>query len=292
MLLDQVRLKATLADCAIGHTLFYHHSVPSTMPLAHALASDPAIRSGTVVVAEEQTAGRGRRQRRWETPLGQALLLSLIFKAPLPVAPPFFPMVAGLALRQGIIDYLPPLAALVGLKWPNDLLLGTGMADAGKVGGILIESSYRGAEVEAVIVGCGVNVLQEGSALPPTMPGAPPATSLRHFLQRQPALAALCPPLDRTDLLIALFQRWAHLYTDPNLAPTMIQTEWARHLWTLHHPVLVQSHDAQGQPIQITGQAVAVAPDGRLVVETATGERHVFAAGDVSVRLADPTHAT
>jgi BirA family biotin operon repressor/biotin-[acetyl-CoA-carboxylase] ligase len=284
MLFVQQKLTNALADCAVGHTLFYHHSVPSTMPIAQQLASEPAIRSGTLVVAEEQTAGRGRGERRWETPAGQALLFTLIFKAPLLAPPLFFPMLAGLALSQGLIDYLPPLAPVVGLKWPNDLLLGTTMADAGKVGGILIESRYRGAEVEAVLVGCGVNVLQEGNVLPPTPPGAPPATSLYHFLQRQPSLAAHCPPLDRTDLLIAICRRWGQLYSEAQLTPTALHERWSARLWTLRQPVIVQSTDTQGQAVQITGQAVAVTLDGRLVVETPDGERHRFAAGDVSVR--------
>lgn len=291
MLLDQQRLTNALADCAVGQPLFYQHSVPSTMPIAQALASDPAVRSGTLVVAEEQTAGRGRGERRWETPVGQALLFTLIFKPPLPVPPLFFPMLAGLALSQGLLDYLPSLAGVVGLKWPNDLLLGTTMADAGKVGGILIESRYRGAEVEAVLVGCGVNVLQEGTMLPPTPPGAPPATSVHHFLQRHPALAAQCPPLDRTDLLVAFCRRWTQLYNEPHLTPTILHERWLARLWTLHQPVVVQSTDAQGQPVQIVGQAVAVTLDGRLVVETPDGERHRFAAGDVSVRRPDATRA-
>ena len=291
MLLDQQRLTAALADCAVGHTLFYHHSVPSTMPIAQQLASDPAIRSGALVVAETQTAGRGRGERRWETPTGQALLFTLIFKAPLPVPPIFFPMLAGLAISQGLIDYLPSLAPVVGLKWPNDLLLGSTMRDAEKAGGILIESRYRGAEVEAVLVGCGVNVLQEGHALPPTPPGAPTATSLQHFLQRHPTLAAQCPPLDRTALLITICRRWAQLYCEQQLTPTVLHERWSARLWTLHQPVVVQSTDVQGQAVQVTGQAVAVTVDGRLVVETPDGERHRFAAGDVSVRRPEATLA-
>lgn len=287
MLLDQQKITTALADCVIGHTLFYHHSVPSTMPLAQQLASDPSVRSGAIVVAEEQTAGRGRGERRWETPPGQALLFTVIFKAPLPLPPLFFPMLAGLAMSQGLIDYLPPLAPMVGLKWPNDLLLGTTMADAGKVGGILIESRYRGAAVEAVLVGCGVNVLQQGSALPPTPPGAPPATSLHHFLHRHPLPAADDPPLDRTALLITLCRRWGQLYSEPQLTPTLLHERWSARLWTLRQPVVVQSTDAQGEALQVTGQAVAVTLDGRLVVETPDGERHRFAAGDVSVRRPD-----
>lgn len=288
MLLDQERIVAQLANCSTGHTLFYYQSVPSTMPLAHTLAADPAIRSGAIVVAEEQTAGRGRQQRRWETPLGQALLVSFLFKAPFPVPPIFFPMLSGLVMLQGIQWALPPLAPYLGLKWPNDLLLGTRMADAGKVGGILIESIYQGDSAAAVIVGCGINVSQAQNALPPTPPGAPPATSLQHFLQTRPDLAAACPSIDRTALLIQICQAWAQLNTDPTLTPATVQQRWAARLWTLQQQVVVQTTDAHGASVQLAGKAVAVTADGRLVVESATGERHRFTAGDVSVRAAAP----
>lgn len=287
MALDQARITAQLATCAVGHTVFYYDRVPSTMPIAQALADDTAIRSGAVVVAEEQTAGRGRRERRWETPAGQALLMSFLFKPPLPIAPPHFPMLAALAMLQGIGDYLPALVPYLGLKWPNDLLLGTDMAEAGKVGGILIESRYRGTTIEATIAGCGVNVLQAAAHLPPTPPGAPPATSLQHFLQSQPALAAECPSLDRTALFITICHRWAQLFTDVQLTPTTLHHAWSAHLWTLQQPVVVQSNNSQGDVIQISGIATAVTADGQLVVETATGERHYFAAGDVSLRRAE-----
>jgi len=286
MLLNPERLATELSTCAIGHTLFYHHTIPSTMPIAHQLAADPAIRTGAMVVAEEQSAGRGRLQRRWETPPSQALLVSFIFKPPVPVEPTHFPMLAGLAIMDGIASYLPPLAPYLGLKWPNDLLLGTNMADAGKVGGILIESVYRGNEVAALIVGCGVNVLQDRAALPETSPGAPVATSIKHFSATQPMPAKVGLPIDRTELLIHICRRWEELYTDPQLSAEKVHQRWSARLWTLQQPVRVQTTNRNGEPLQITGQAIAVASDGRLVVEDTVGTRHLFAAGDVSLRTA------
>ncbi|MBX3015874.1 MAG: biotin--[acetyl-CoA-carboxylase] ligase [Caldilineaceae bacterium] len=289
MLLEQERIHAQLADCPIGHTLFYYESIPSTMPIANQLAADPTVRSGAMVIAEEQTAGRGRLQRRWETPLGDALLVSFIFKAPFRVPPTHFSMLAGLAIQQGLAAYLPPLAPYLGLKWPNDLLLGTSWATAGKMVGILIEAVYRGDQAVAVIVGCGLNVMQSATALPQTPPGAPPATSLRHFLDHQPTLAAQCPPLNRTDLLVAICRTWAQIYLDPALTPALLQQRWAQQLWTLQQTVVVQTTAADGTATPLTGRAIAVTADGQLVVESANGERHSFAAGDVSLRLPDRT---
>ena len=278
--LDLEALRATLHGAPIGHTIHYHSSVTSTMPLAHALAADPTVRSGTIVVAEEQTAGRGRLQRRWETPPGTALLVSLLLKAPLPVEPTQVPMVAGLALVQACISWQPQLAGQVGLKWPNDLLLGRDPRRPAKVAGILVESSYRGSEVGHVVAGMGLNVLQMPEQLPQALPDAPPPTSLRHFLTTQMESTANAH-WDRTALLIALCRAWAELL-QPAQQPLLVD-KWRAHLWTLGQPVAVHGQGGAGV---IYGVAVDINGVGHLVVEEPTGQRHTFAAGDVSLRSA------
>ncbi|MEZ4614241.1 MAG: biotin--[acetyl-CoA-carboxylase] ligase [Caldilineaceae bacterium] len=318
--LDLPRIHAALQDCPVGHTVDYHLQVASTMPLAHQRATDPTVRSGTLVVAEEQTAGRGRRQRRWETPPGQALLISLILKPPLPFPIQQIPMAAGLVAVAAITKQLPELQGQVGLKWPNDLLIGHNMADAGKIGGILIESNFYGAALGHVIVGMGLNVQQAPAMLPQAPPGAPSATSLRHYMQSNGIETAENSKLDRTALLIALCQTWATLLDPTTLDPTQaaqtdatespnqifesnlvwqtatagsplaIVARWRHHLWTLGHKVAVQVADtAEGSvPPPICGTAVDVTNDGQLVVHADNGDVHTFDAGDVSVRMARP----
>ncbi len=105
-------------------------TVPSTQALARGLPV------GTVVLAEHQTAGRGRLDRRWETPPGAALLASWVLPAH-----PLAPLAAGVACAQACGER-------VRLKWPNDLLL-----DGGKVGGILVERTG-----DRCIVGTGINL--------------------------------------------------------------------------------------------------------------------------------------
>ena len=103
MQLDQERITSQLAHCALGHTLFYYASVPSTMPIAQELASDPAIRSGTVVVAEEQTAGRGRQERRWATSwLPRSMRAVLSSKRPFPWRHPTFLCWPGWPCSRGL----------------------------------------------------------------------------------------------------------------------------------------------------------------------------------------------
>ncbi len=81
-LLDLTRIAMSLNRSLVGHTIDYHASIPSTMHIAMELAALADTRSGTLVVAEEQTAGLGRLKRAWEAPASQALLLSLILKPP------------------------------------------------------------------------------------------------------------------------------------------------------------------------------------------------------------------
>src|SRR5690606_20736725 len=123
--LDQVR--CGLSTCSIGRILSYHTSLSSTMLVAHQLvrqAPSLASCSGTVVVAEEQTAGRGRLQRRWEAPPGRGLLTSIILAAEhLPDEPAQLPMITGLSALEALRETAPVLARHLWLKWPNDLLI-------------------------------------------------------------------------------------------------------------------------------------------------------------------------
>lgn len=306
--INQQQLAQALATAPIGHTIDYHERVESTMTLAHQRAADPSVRSGTMIIAEEQSAGRGRQQRRWETPPGQALLSSLILKAPLPVPLQQLPMAAGLAALAAIRSCFPALQTQVGLKWPNDLLLGHGMTDAGKVGGILVETSFFGSTLHHVIVGTGINVLQAATSLPPALPGAPVPTSLLSYLSRAnassaPLLTHSVPPVptigvpDRTALLMAFCQAWAQLLWPLRVsdgqageaaAPSIIE-QWRSQLWTLGQQVVIYgTAGADTLPkVLCQGIAVDVTADGYLLVRDACGKNHSFAAGDVSVRLPD-----
>jgi len=281
---DLTRLGHVLGHRSIGHTIAHYESVESTMPLAHHLAIEPATRSGTIVVADEQTAGRGRQARRWETPPRQALLTSLILKAPISFAPQELPMVAGLAIVDAVTSCWPALKGKVGLKWPNDLLLGATMMRARKFGGILIESSFYGANVNYFIVGMGINVLQDEAMLPSPVPGAPAPTSLRHYLTTEEAVTPRC---DRTDLLIALCLSWAKLLASTEQFPSILD-RWRSVLWTLGHQVTIYQGVGDTREQLTSGEAIDVTAEGHLLIRDAAGGTHSFAAGDVSVRFAEP----
>ncbi len=243
------------------------------MPLAHKAAANPDVASGTIVVAEEQTAGRGRLQRRWQTPYGQALLISVILKPPpLHLPPECLPMLAGIAVTRTVEDFAPSLADTVQIKWPNDILAGAEPETAAKVAGILIEAAYHHNEIVYAILGIGINANQAAADLPPSPAGAPAPTSLRLILGQ---------PVDRTQLLIQLCRQLAAALT---LCKSELYTAWRKRLLTLGRDVVVQ-FPSQPDQVSFAGRAVDVTSQGELVVQTTTGERRRVNAGDVSIRF-------
>lgn len=273
-LLDLTRIAMRLNRSLVGHTIDYHASIPSTMHTAMELAARPETRSGTLVIAEEQTAGLGRLKRSWEAPANQALLLSVILKPPhLPPNPSELAMMAGIAVVRAILTVLPGLTDEIGLKWPNDVLLGPDLAAGRKVSGILIETSYRNSAMEYAVVGIGINVNQGLQLLPKAPPGAPAPTSLLAYVGRT---------VDRSELLIALGQVWSELL-GPQREDHNIYQEWRSLLYTLGQPVTVRQHGHNGDQV-VHGAAVDVTPDGALVVADAAGHTYTFGSGDVTMR--------
>lgn len=272
-LLDITKIALALQGDAVGHTIDYHAHVASTMPIAYELASKADTRSGTLVVAEEQSAGSGRMQRTWEAPWAQALLLSLILKGNhLPTNSAYLPMLAGIAVVRAIVSVLPELADEIGLKWPNDVLLGADLASGRKVAGILIETAYLQNQMEHAIIGIGINVNQSEDHLPRLAPDMPAATSLRIEVGRS---------IDRSDLLIALGKAWSDLLEPQETEFTILQ-QWRALLYTLGQPVTVR-HFGQNGAI-LTGTAVDVTVDGALVILDESGQTHTVGAADVTMR--------
>jgi BirA family biotin operon repressor/biotin-[acetyl-CoA-carboxylase] ligase len=266
--LDIGRARAQLAGSPVGHTIVYRALTESTMADTRALAQGAPGASGAVVVADAQSAGRGRMARRWEAPAGTALLASVLLRgAHVPAQPGLLPAAAGLAVLEAIAA-VAPLPA--GLKWPNDVLIGHDPAQARKVAGILVESTLVGgvgATPAVAVLGIGVNANQTAGQLPPVAPPAPQPTSLALELGR---------PVDRTELLVALCRALGRTLALP---PDELLAAWRARLWTLGQPVTVYLPAAD----PLHGQAVEVADDGALVVE-AGGQRHAIYAGDVSLR--------
>ena len=271
--LDLSVVRAALDRAPVGGRVIYHERVASTMPIGHAAAADGSIPAGTVVVAEEQTSGRGRRQRHWSAPYATSLLVSVVLKAPLlPAHPAVLPMIAGVAIVYSLHATATEMAGQVKLKWPNDVLLLAQDGTAAKVAGVLIEAAYRQGALDHAVVGIGINVNQAADELPDVAPDAPRPTSLCLHLGR---------PVDRTHLLIELCRQLsARLH--PASTRAAVFDEWRILLHSLGRRVrITASADAANA---LVGMAADVTLDGELVLIDDAGIRHVVSTGDVSLR--------
>jgi BirA family biotin operon repressor/biotin-[acetyl-CoA-carboxylase] ligase len=139
----------------IGQNILCYPTLPSTMDVAEQVAKEGAV-EGTIVVAQEQTGGRGRLGRKWISPPG-SLSLSIILR-PTPIYLPRLIMVASLAASHSI-ETVTGLKTQI--KWPNDILI-----RGKKVCGILVRSELRGRGVDFAVMGIGMNVNLHPSAFP------------------------------------------------------------------------------------------------------------------------------
>ena len=272
--------------------------------LARALGGAP---EGVLLAAEAQSAGRGRMGRAWVSPPRAALTFSLLVR---PAAVPrarrgWLPLLAGVAVATAV-------TAVTGvqtrLKWPNDVLTGPA-----KLAGILAE-----AVGEAVVVGVGLNVSTEPGELPPAGPGALAATSLRIAASAAPEVAASAVPEvaasavpaaaasqgqetaasqgqetaasqgpatatpDREPLLIAIldgferwYQAWCQVGGDPDRCG--LRAGYTELSGTIGRRIRAELPGGQ----VLSGLAVGVDPDGRLLVRSSSGTVLPVAAGDV-----------
>lgn len=221
---------------------------------------------GLVVVAEHQTAGRGRLDRAWETPPRSGLTFSVVLRPQVPATSwPWLPLLTGVAVAGCLRDR----GWAVGLKWPNDVLVEDAAGAARKVAGILLER-VETPTGPAAVVGVGLNVSLTRDELP-----VPTATSLT--LERRSGVAV---EVDRTELLAALLQRLWKEYdawrTGGAGSSTRLRTSYAAACLTLGRDVRVELPAAG----PLSGRATRVDRDGRLVVEGPDGEV-VVGAGDV-----------
>src|SRR3989304_5569453 len=156
--LNEQNLKAALKGKAIGSPLYFFGEMESTNTFAFGLA-DQGAPEGTVVIANSQTKGRGRLQRRWESPPDVNLYASVILRPDIaPVLAPSLTLMAGVAVADLVSSYCP---GGVQLKWPNDV-----QVHRKKLAGILSEIKIVEKKIKFVILGLGVNINLSKEAIP------------------------------------------------------------------------------------------------------------------------------
>ncbi|MEV6839320.1 biotin--[acetyl-CoA-carboxylase] ligase [Streptomyces sp. NPDC051133] len=217
---------------------------------------------GAVLVAEEQTAARGRLDRRWTAPPRSGLFFSVLLQpTEVPVARwGWLPLLTGVAVATGLSRVAGVDTAL---KWPNDLLV-TVDGEERKAGGILAERAGSGG----VVVGVGINVTLRADELP-----VPQAGSLELAgavtTDRDPLLRAVLRSLEEW------YGRWRRAGGDP--AASGLQETYAAGCATLGRTVRAELPGDRS----LVGEAVAVDGDGRLVIATEEGVQEPVGAGDI-----------
>lgn len=256
-------MSGPVSDLPLGHTIHRHASLASTNDEAAELARG-GCPEGVVVVADAQTAGRGRHGHTWASPPG-GLYASIVLR---PSLAPASLQILGLAAAVAACEAVEELCGIrLDIKWPNDLL-----CNGKKVGGVIVEAVLQACKPQFAVVGLGLNANTPLDALPLDLrdyatslaveQGRPVAVDrlLREVLQH---IDALYRPLDATEIL----------------------RRWRRHATFLGERVGVSIGSGHRQPGEgpVTGIAEGVDSCGRLLLRMDDGSLRIFDAGDVHI---------
>jgi len=243
-----------------GKRLYLYVEVPSTNAVLRELARRGAA-EGTVVLAEAQTAGRGRAGQPWFSPPGVNLYASVLLRPAIaPRAVPVLSFIASLALADTIDEQ----GLRAAIKWPNDILV-----RGKKVAGVLAEVVATGDQVEFLILGVGVNLNVERDALRAALgPAGQAAGSLRELLGR---------PVDRNAFAATFLNylgQWLALYREQGDAPVL-------RAWGDRDILTGARVEVREESVTFDGRVRGVGPDGCLEVEDVLGRRRRVVAGEI-----------
>ncbi|MDG6896162.1 bifunctional biotin--[acetyl-CoA-carboxylase] ligase/biotin operon repressor BirA [Volucribacter amazonae] len=232
-----------------------HENIDSTNQ--YILNNLTLLSKGTICLAEQQTAGRGRRGRQWQSPFGRQIIMSLYWTLPINRNIEGVSSVIGLA----IADCLQQQGADIQLKWPNDLLY-----QQRKLGGILIELAKSSDNLWHLVIGIGINV-----CLPLQQQIDQPWANLNEAL----------PQLERNSLIVALvkhIERYLHYFEHYGITPYLQQQ------WCSFDAYFVQEVRVITEQKEIIGIAEGIDLQGRLQLITKEQQRLLFNGGEVSLR--------
>jgi len=257
--MNQQEIESTLSNLNLREIRFFD-STGSTNDEALAWAKNGA-NDLSLVVADEQTLGRGRLDRPWFTPPKTALAFSLILR-PANDEKPLLSRTVGLA-ALALADVLQTLNLDPQIKWPNDILL-----NGRKLAGILIEAIWSEDEVDSLVIGMGINVAK--AAVPATDILGIPATSLENMLGYIP---------DRKVLLHAIIGNMIALR--PHIGTDSFMSSWEKKLAYFGRQVRVE----MGGDKSVSGRVVGLESDGSLRLKDDDGKSISVRFGDVRLRL-------
>lgn len=259
--LQAAKIDQHLTTNRFGRNIHYLQTCPTTQPIAHQLAQagEP---DGSIVICEEQTAGKGRLARAWTSTQGKGIWMSVIIRPEIPpTKAPQLTLVAAVAVTRAIEDIAQVRPEI---KWPNDLLI-----NGKKCTGILTELQADIDRVHAIILGIGVNVNQLPSDFPDDIQSI--ATSIQMVTGK---------PVDRAELVARILHHleiYTDLYVQHGFEPLKI-------LWESYSCTLGKRIKAIMIHQQIEGIALGITNEGILQVKTDDGEIHGIYSADIEIQ--------
>ncbi|MEH7388389.1 biotin--[acetyl-CoA-carboxylase] ligase [Bacillus sp. JJ1521] len=244
----------------LGRNIHFEESVTSTQQIAHKLANEDAI-EGTLVVAEEQTTGRGRLDRVWYSPKHTGVWMSLILRPQIP--PSHAPQLTLLA-AVGVVQAIQEVTGLEpDIKWPNDILI-----HQKKVVGILTELQAETDRINSVIIGIGINVNHE----------------LSHFPESLQAIASSLAiekgeKIDRAKLIQVILFKIEKLYKEYlQHGFKVVKILWESYATSIGKNIIARTLNGS-----IEGKAIGINEDGVLLLEDVAGNLHRIYSADIEL---------
>ncbi|NSW89726.1 MAG: biotin--[acetyl-CoA-carboxylase] ligase [Firmicutes bacterium] len=269
-ILNEYEIRHNLNTRILGREVYYLKSVDSTNNYAKQIASG-GCQDGTVVVADMQTAGKGRLGKSWDSPDKKGIWMSIVLKPLIePSKVQIITLAASVAVVSGIMH---TVGVRGGIKWPNDIIL-----EGKKVCGILTEMNSEQDKVNYVIVGIGVNVNQDVGDFQEGLRGK--AISLKSYRE----IAGMPDTqLKRRDIIKGILVEMEKVYNLIKKGETReIINKWREFSIVLGKEIRVISGNNE-----YTGRVEDITDDGKLVIKAADGAIHKLVSGEVSIRGLD-----
>lgn len=257
--MDEIAVKSIWSAKNLGQEIYYFDTLDSTNTKAKDFAEKGSV-SGTLVIAEAQTAGRGRRGRSWESSKGEGIFMTMMLKPQInPNNASRLTLVAALAQAKALEEVT---GEEVRIKWPNDIVL-----NGKKIVGILTEMSAQFDYINHIVIGIGINVHNE--VFPEELQAS--ATSL--YLETG-------KKFNRAQIIAKTWEYFEHYYD------VFLETEDLSALMKEYNAMLVNMH--KGVVVldpkeKFEGKAMGITKNGELIVDTWEA-RKLVSSGEVSVR--------
>lgn len=255
---DSIRLH--LRTTKLGQHIHYFDRVESTQKVANDLANNGAV-EGTIVVADEQTMGRGRLARQWHSPKYTGIWMSLILKPNLPIhKAPQLTLLTAVAVVQAISEVAGISAEI---KWPNDILV-----SGKKATGILTEMQAEADGIHSIVIGIGINVNQDAEDFSEDIREIATSLSIESGKKHQRE-EMICSVLDKIEKLY-------NVYITSGFSP--IKTLWESYAVSIGKQITATTMNSK-----IRGIALGITDDGVLLLKDDHGQVHSIYSADIEI---------